>query len=117
MLIIGVVCQKSTIPFIRNLSLVEMIARSCKHEFRTRLREAILHFRSVGATNIDDEMKQYAASLFGTVLSASSERSKTFFETKLKSRMLQKFKYPITHKQFSSIHKPALFMALQYHVN
>lgn len=92
-----------------------MIARACKHEFRTRLRDAILHFRSVGATNIDNEMKQYAASLFGTVL-GSSDRSRTFFETKIKQRLLYKFEHVVQFKQFTAVHRPALFQALQYHV-
>jgi hypothetical protein len=92
-----------------------MIARTCKHEFRARLREAILHFHSVGATSIENEMKQYASSIFGTVLGLS-DRSKTFFETKLKPKLFHKFQHSITHKQYMAIHRPALFLAMQYHV-
>lgn len=112
---LGIICQKSTIPFIRTLALIEMIARACKHEFRTRLREAILHFRSVGATSIENEMKQYASSIFGTVL-GNSERSKSFFESKLKPRLLSKFQHNLTFKQFSTLYRPAIFIAMQYHV-
>lgn len=112
---LGVVHRSSTIPFIQNLSLIEMIARVCKHEFRNRLREAILHFRSVGATSIDNEMKQYAASLFGNVL-GTSERAIAFFESKIKPKLFKKFQHSLSHKEFMSVHRPALFLALQHHV-
>ena len=43
--------------------LVEMIARVCKRLFQARLRGAILHFRSVGATSIEDQMFSYTANM------------------------------------------------------
>lgn len=102
-------------PFIRSLALIEMIARSCKVEFGSRLRDAILHFRSVGATNIDAEMKQYATAMFNSVLGCS-DRSKLYFETKLKPRLAKSFDYVLSHQAFVVVHRPALFLAMQYQV-
>ncbi len=103
-------------PFIRNLSLIDMIARSFKNEFQTKTRDAILHFRTVGATNIDNEMKQYASKYFSLMLGVS-EISKAFFETKIKPRLVRKYGYSISHREFEShAHKQALFHSLQYHV-
>jgi hypothetical protein len=92
-----------------------MAARVGKRIFRSRLREAILHFRTVGATNVEKEMKQYAANMFSMILGCS-ERSLQFYESKIKPALKGKFGCDITSKQFGNVHRPALFIALQYHV-
>ncbi|KAI8911121.1 translation initiation factor eIF3 subunit 135-domain-containing protein, partial [Gorgonomyces haynaldii] len=111
---LGLICHKSSIPFIRNICLIEMVARTAKHVFRTRLREAILHFKSVGATNIDAEMRGYGASFFSSVLGVG-DKTKHMFESRLRPLLVKKFGYPINWRQFTGINKHALFHAMQYH--
>ncbi|KAI8895724.1 translation initiation factor eIF3 subunit 135-domain-containing protein [Globomyces pollinis-pini] len=111
---LGLIYRLSTIPFVRNMSLVEMVARICKQLFRTRLRGAILHFRSVGATSIDEQMNNYATQLLSTIL-GMTDRTQNFFETKILPELLRKFDFSITFKQYQDIHRPTLFLAIQYH--
>ena len=111
---LGVICSTSTVPAIRNMALIEMVARSVKYLFKARLRSAIIHFRSVGATHIEDQMKTYATHMVNFVLGIS-DKSTRFFEEKIKGEVDRKFNFQLQHRQFQTIHKPALFMALQYH--
>jgi hypothetical protein len=112
---LGMICQQSTIPFIRNLALVEMVARITKHLFRNRLRNAILHFRSVGATSIEDQMNTYACNLVNAVL-GYGERSQAFLDSKIKPEMKHRFGYEVSSRQFFDLSRPALFLAIQHHV-
>ena len=72
--------------------VVEMVARVFKGVFRERLRGAILHFRSVGATSIDEQMSFYTTSLTSTAL-GHGDKTRNFFESKIKeeikARLLQ----------------------------
>jgi hypothetical protein len=112
---LGMICQYSTIPFIRNLALVEMVARISKHLFRNRLRNSILHFRSVGATSIEEQMNNYAATLMNTIL-GYGERSQSFLDSKIKPEMRHRFGYELNSRQYFDLSRPALFLAIQYHV-
>jgi hypothetical protein len=113
---LGMICQNSSIPFIRNLALVEMIARVSKHLFQTKLRNAILHFRSVGATSIDDQMRNYAATMMNTIL-GYGERSQSFLDSKIKPELKHRFGYDLHSRQYFDLSRPALFLAIQYHVH
>jgi hypothetical protein len=92
-----------------------MIARSFKCLFRNRLRNSILHFRSVGATSIDEQMKEYAVTWFNGIL-GYGDKSIKFFNEKIKPEVAQKFEYDVGTEAFLAMHRPALFQALQYHV-
>ncbi|KAH6571038.1 hypothetical protein BASA60_007377 [Batrachochytrium salamandrivorans] len=111
---LGMVCSLSTIPFIRNLALTEMVARILKSILRDRIRSAILHFKSVGATQIDDQMRSYVTSMFNSAL-GNSERSQRYFEDRIRGAVEAKFSYQIGYRQFCSLHRPALFLAMQHH--
>ncbi|KAI9014870.1 translation initiation factor eIF3 subunit 135-domain-containing protein [Gaertneriomyces semiglobifer] len=111
---LGMIARLSTLPYVRGMAAIEMVARSCKSLFRHRLRNAILHFRSVGATLIDDEMTSYAAGMFSTVL-GTGDKAHKYFEERLRAEILKKFNYDLTYEQFRSLHRPALFLSLQYH--
>ncbi|KAK6097933.1 hypothetical protein MT418_002020 [Batrachochytrium dendrobatidis] len=111
---LGMVCSLSTIPFIRNLALIEMVARIVKSILRDRIRSAILHFKTVGATQIDEQMRSYVTSMFSSVL-GNSEKSQRYFEDKICSALKSKFSYQIGYRQFNNLHRPALFFAMQYH--
>lgn len=92
-----------------------MISRTVKHIFNAKLRSAIIHFKSVGATLIDEEMKNYAVSTFSLILS-KGEKNLRYFDEKIKDVIFEKFSYSMDYNCFFNLHKPALFKALQYHV-
>lgn len=115
-LIKGLIASLSTLPFIRDLCHTEMISRSFKSIFRTRLRSAILHFRSVGATNIDEEMRTYAAGMFSTALGAG-EKVRKFYEERLQGVVAEKFGVEIGWNVFKGLRREALFLAMQLHVS
>lgn len=110
---LGFICSTCTIPFIRTMTLVEMIARVCKTLYQTKLRAAILHFRSVGATAIEDQMNVYTTNLFSTIL-GFSDKTRSLM-TKLNIEMKRKFDFQITTKEYFDVPRPALFLALQHH--
>jgi hypothetical protein len=112
---LGFISNNSTIPFISNLALVEMVARVCKHLYQAKLRNAILHFRSVGATSIEEQMNIYATNLMNTIL-GYNEKTETFVLSKLKPEMKQRFNYVLGRRQYFEIPRPALLLAVQYHV-
>lgn len=112
---LGLISQKSTIPFVRSMTLVEMVARVFKGVFRERLRGAILHFRSVGATSIDEQMSFYTTNLTSIAL-GHGDKTRNFFESKIKEEIKRKFDFDITYRQYYEIGRPALFLAIQYHV-
>ena len=112
---LGLIAKLSTLPHIRNLACIEMIARAAKLVFHARLRSAILHFRSVGATQIDAEMKSYATLTFSTIL-GKGDRNQRYFEEKIRDMIQLKFNYTMDYNNYSNLHRPALFGALQYHV-
>ena len=112
---LGFICTISKIPFIRSLVLVEILARACKVLFRAKFRGAILHFRSVGATAIDDQMASYATTFFTSIL-GFSDKSKAMLELKLTPLIKEKFNYNISSEEFFDLPRIPLFSAIQYHV-
>ncbi|KAI8588718.1 hypothetical protein BDZ88DRAFT_177724 [Geranomyces variabilis] len=111
---LGHIARLSTLPYIRSLACNEMAARAFKSLFQTRIRSAIVHFKSVGATSIDDEMRTYAVGMFSGVL-GGGEKSRRFFEERLRLEVLNKFDYQLSWTVFEELHKPALFLAMQSH--
>lgn len=73
---IGLVAQLCKLPFVKDMCVIDMVGRVTKHIFQNRMRSAIIHFKAVGATNIDDEMKNYAATLFTLVLGINEKSHK-----------------------------------------
>ena len=95
------------------MSLIEMVARSTKNLYKTKIRNSIIHFRNVGATSIQSQMKHYAVNIVSNVLNTTDDR---YFESKIKPLLFSKFDISICYKQYLEIYKPALFIAIQYHV-
>jgi hypothetical protein len=95
--------------------LVEMIARVCKRLFQARLRGAILHFRSVGATSIEDQMFSYTANMLSVIL-GFSERTAQFLQGKIIPELQRKFDFQMILKDYLDLPRPALFLSIQYHV-
>lgn len=110
---LGLIASLSKIPYTRDLCCVEMTARAAKVIFNARLRALIIHFRSVGATQIDEEMNSWVSNTFSVFL-GSGDKSEKFFEEKLKPEIMDKFDYSMDYVQFCQLHKPALFLAMQY---
>lgn len=73
---LGLIAKVSKIPFIREMCCIDMVARSVKNLFRIKMKTSILHFKSVGATNIDDQMKDYAVTIFNYVLGFGEKSEK-----------------------------------------
>jgi hypothetical protein len=109
------VAQLSTLPHIRDIACTEMVARAAKYVFYARLRNAVLHFKSVGATQIDGEMRSYASLSMSTLL-GKGDRNFRYFEEKIRGVILRKYSYDMTYDSFMALHRPALFGALQYQV-
>ncbi|KAJ3261190.1 hypothetical protein HK103_006499 [Boothiomyces macroporosus] len=94
---LGLIYQLSTVPFVKSMTLVEMVARICKQIYRVRLRGAILHFRSVGATYIEEQTQSYANTLFELIL-GFNEKTRVFFETKIKPELQRHYNCGISYK-------------------
>ncbi|KAJ3198191.1 hypothetical protein HDU82_001276 [Entophlyctis luteolus] len=109
---LGLVAQLSHIPYIRDMACIEMVARAFKSIFVSRLRSLMIHFRSVGATQIDEETKSFACNMFSIVLGVG-EKSNKFFEEKLSVEIHAKFDYEMDLKHFLVLHRPGLFAAMQ----
>ncbi|KAI8614375.1 translation initiation factor eIF3 subunit 135-domain-containing protein [Chytriomyces sp. MP71] len=111
---LGLIAQLSHIPYIRDMACIEMAARAFKSIFQTRVRQLMIHFKSVGATQIDEETKKWAANMFCTMLGTGDSAVK-FFEEKLKPEIYYKYDYDLDEKLFAHLHKPSLFTAMQFH--
>ncbi|KAJ3332136.1 hypothetical protein HDU76_001170 [Blyttiomyces sp. JEL0837] len=110
---LGMIAKISHLPYVRNFSCIEMVSRAAKVIFAARIRALTIHFRSVGATQIDEETKTWAANIFSTIL-GTGDKSEKFFEEKLRPEIAEKFDYDMEYSQFAHLHRPALFLALQY---
>ncbi|KAJ3218376.1 hypothetical protein HDU67_005925 [Dinochytrium kinnereticum] len=110
---LGYVASMSSIPYIQELACIEMVARAAKSIFRSRLRGLILHFRSVGATQIEEETRSWASNMFMTIL-GKSEKTAKFFEERLRPEILRKFDFDMEFEYFRCLHRPAIFLAMQY---
>ncbi|KAJ3091624.1 hypothetical protein HK102_014054, partial [Quaeritorhiza haematococci] len=110
---LGLIAKLSNLPPIREVCCIDMIARAFKCLFRARMRGAMLHFRVVGATQVEEEMKTYATNMFNMVL-GSGDKVQKFWLEKLQIEVLRKFEYQMDSMQFASLQRPALFLAMQY---
>ncbi|KAJ3122614.1 hypothetical protein HK100_011903 [Physocladia obscura] len=106
---LGLIAQLSHIPYIRDMACIEMVARAFKSIFVTRLRSLMIHFRSVGATQIDEETKSFTCNMFSTALGIGDKA------IRLNSEIQFKFEYEIEEKHYFSLHRPAIFSAMQHH--
>ncbi|ORY42164.1 hypothetical protein BCR33DRAFT_718365 [Rhizoclosmatium globosum] len=111
---LGMIAQLSHIPYIKDMMCIEMVARSFKSLFVTSLRQLMIHFRSVGATQIEEETKNWTANMFSMVL-GTSDKAKKFFDERLKPEVYYKYDYEIDERHFYALHRPALFAAMQFH--
>lgn len=100
---------------MRDLCLTEMVARISKRVVNEKLRRAVFHFRDVQAVQVEDEMKSYVVRLFNQIL-GSTEQQVKFWKEHLNGAVREKYGCDLDASAFSSVHKPALFHALQYHV-
>ncbi|KAJ1537086.1 hypothetical protein HK405_014874, partial [Cladochytrium tenue] len=89
---LGLIASSSNIPYTKDLCCIEMVSRACKQIFNARMRALIIHFRSVGATHVEDETRSFTAKTFSLFL-GSGEQSERFFEDRLKREIMDKFEY------------------------
>ncbi|KAI9139390.1 clustered mitochondria-domain-containing protein [Paraphysoderma sedebokerense] len=111
---LGLVARHTKLPYIKEMCFIEMIARSCKVLFRDQIRRAIINFRKIEASKIEDELRNLAIKLFNNVL-GNGDGVKKFWEEKLKVWIHRKFSFNMSFETFSNIHQPAMFISMQYH--
>jgi hypothetical protein len=70
---LGLVAQHTKLPCVKELCLVEMLARSCKVVLSRKIREAVQNFRRIGATKVENELIRIAVEFFNQVLSSKEK--------------------------------------------
>ncbi|KAJ3409346.1 hypothetical protein HDV05_004470, partial [Chytridiales sp. JEL 0842] len=111
---LGSVARLASIPEIKDMACIEMVGRAFKAVFQTRLRALIVHFRSVGATNVEEEMRSWTANIFSAAL-GNAVKSERFFEEKLRPEIQHKFAFDLSLHTFKHLHRPAMFLSMQHH--
>ena len=112
---IGMIYKLSVIPCVKEVCLVSIISRCFKEVFRDKMRSSLLGFKSVGATNIENQMKDFAVQFFNLCL-GKGDKSIRFLNDRLKGVAQRKFEFSIEVDMFVGVHRPLLFKALQLQV-
>ncbi|RKO98384.1 hypothetical protein CXG81DRAFT_28779 [Caulochytrium protostelioides] len=113
---LGQLASLTPLPHVRHLCVIDMIARAAKRILRARLRAAYLHFHAIGATHVEDELRNGAAAVVASVCAASpTAHGERFFADVLAPTVLQQFGYRLEWPLFLRLHRPALLHALEYH--
>lgn len=112
---LGIIYDRTRLPHVRDLCLVEMIARVVKQLFREELRSAMARLRVLGATHTDNELKSFTVQYFNQAL-GNSEQQQIYMKNVVKPLLLDKFMCDISIDSLYSINKMMLFQAMQYHV-
>jgi len=102
------------LPYIRDFCYSEMVARACKTIFNDKLRKIVYHFKSIEASKIDEEIQTFIINLFQTVL-GNSQKSKNFWKENIEEVVNKKFNSKLDYQAFQNMHKPMLFISMQYH--
>ncbi len=121
---LGIIAELTKLPHVRDLMVVEMVARCCKKTLR-RSQSRLLKQHKNNPTDtmlkmerdamkefIDQEMNTLTITMFNIVL-GSGRQSVQFWENVLIREVYEKFHYRVQH---NTIHKPNLFISMQYHV-
>jgi hypothetical protein len=112
---LGLVAHLSKLSFVKEMCIIDMLARTTKTIFQAKIRNAIMHFRNVGATQVDEEMKNYGTTMFSFLL-GKNDKCVKFLKDKVIPEVKEKYQYDLQVSQWLGIHRPALFLALQHHV-
>ncbi|KAI9221115.1 hypothetical protein BC828DRAFT_381871 [Blastocladiella britannica] len=108
---LGLVATKTKLPTVKEMCLVEMVGRAAKDAWRATLREAVTHFRKIGATKVNDELKKNAADFIQRVM-AGNDR---LWDDVLKPTLQRKFSFVMSLDIFRALHAPAKFHAILSH--
>ncbi|ORX60851.1 PH-domain-containing protein [Piromyces finnis] len=111
---LGLIAKLTKLPYIRDFCYSEMVARTCKHIFNDKLRKIVYHFKSIEASKIDEEIQTFIINLFQTVL-GNSPKAKNFWKENIEDMVNKKFNSKLDYQAFQNMHKPMLFMSMQYH--
>lgn len=125
---LGIVESKATLPHSKEACMIDMIARSFKHIYRSRLRQAIFHYQQMGATKIQSELFSLTADLYAELFkyqkstlnpqALAATPTGLFVHGPLLQAMQSKFGYSEsipTYHPVRNVHPYALFEALNYH--
>jgi tetratricopeptide (TPR) repeat protein len=111
---LSLIAKLTKLPYIRDFCYTEMVARACKTVFNDKLRKIVYHFKSIEASKIDEEIQAFIINLFQTVL-GNSPKAKAFWKENIESIVNKKFDSKLDYTAFQNIHKPMLFISMQYH--
>ncbi|KNE63740.1 hypothetical protein AMAG_08823 [Allomyces macrogynus ATCC 38327] len=108
---LGLVTKYTKLPYVKELCLIEMVARAVKVVWGHVMRRATLDFRRIEATKVDHEHVRITIDLFNQVLGADEK----LWEEMLKPAIQRKFNFVMSLDVFRALQRPALFLSLQYH--
>lgn len=112
---LGLIYTITRLPSVRQVCLVEMMARSIKSLCRQYLRRAVLHYREVEAAHVEEELKNIVVKLFQSSLGDDEGLRKLWSIDGLCGIFEKKFDLELEFEAISQIWRPALFQSLQYH--
>lgn len=125
---LGLVEEKAMLPHAKEVCMIEMIARSFKHAYKSRLRQAIFHYQQMGATKIQQELFALTADLYNELFSYqkitqsnlnSGSNGFKFVHGPLLQVMQSKFGFkfssPNNVHPLRHLHPYSLFEAMNYH--
>eukprot|EP00698_Gefionella_okellyi_P004774 TRINITY_DN14419_c0_g1_i1.p1 TRINITY_DN14419_c0_g1~~TRINITY_DN14419_c0_g1_i1.p1 ORF type:complete len:1104 (+),score=280.52 TRINITY_DN14419_c0_g1_i1:41-3313(+) len=121
---LGRIAELTRLPHVRDLCVVEMIARVCKQTLFRNLRSLLRQQKEVQAhaqeydgvsiktrIDMDTDVRFCVVDFFNLVLGAGSETDR-FWYTVIVENVTKKFRFAINPR---AVHRPALFHAMQHH--
>lgn len=110
MAMLGAIAARTNVSWVREGALIEMVSRCAKNILRERIRGAILHFKSVEAIKVDDEIDQLTLNLINDFLLGRSDHQEVIEVLK------ERFAYAkIDRATIDNLPKRNLLAALEFH--
>ncbi|EPZ35991.1 Translation initiation factor eIF3 subunit 135 domain-containing protein [Rozella allomycis CSF55] len=110
---LGIIYKLTSLPYVKEICAIEMLARTCKHLFNDKFRNAVIHFKQVKAQKPEEEMKAYVIQLLNSII--GQETDIKFWKENVNTLLAQKFGIELGVSQFTVISKAGLFDAIKYH--
>ncbi|PJF16988.1 hypothetical protein PSACC_03222 [Paramicrosporidium saccamoebae] len=110
MALLGTIATGTKLPHIREACIIEMLARTTKMVLRSRVRNAILHFRDVQALRVDEELSEVVLEVVNSVLQADPQ-----WMAELLPTLEDRFGIKVECEEVKHLSRNALLMALQHH--
>lgn len=110
MAMLGAIASRTTVSWVREGAIIEMVSRCAKNILREKIRSAILHFKTVEAIKVDDEIDLLTLNLINDfLLSRSNHRQ-------LIEILKERFAFDkIDRSIIDNLPKRKLLAALEFH--